>query len=205
MSRGPAHPNCPYAPNWPGRLACWACLGLCTACLCLCAAFHGLQGCSKCLQERPKRFPRAPRISNFAHPYSTLGTFSKIARCALQVLLDCFLAALGALLDAFWAQLGLSWVPLGLNLGPLGRLIGPTWASWNALDLHLGPLERQGAPVGAWPGLQDASWTPSGRQVGLPKRLPVSTYVLRTSKTSAKSHSTSDQQHVCRCIATGAR
>ena len=96
----------------------------------------------KCLQERPKRFPRAPRISNFAHPYSTLDTFSKIARCALQVLLDCFLAALGALLDAFWAQLGLSWVPLGLNLGPLGRLIGPTWASWNALDLHLAPLER---------------------------------------------------------------
>ena len=194
-----------WAPSWPARLACWAFLGLLGPLYCLFVPLCCLSWPPELLQERPKRFPGEPRTSNFAHPYSTLGTFSKIARCALQVLLDCFLAALGALLDAFWAQLGLSWVPLGLNLGPLGRLIGSTWASWNALDLHLGPLERQGAPVGAWPGLQDASWTPSGRQVGLPKRLPVSTYVLRTSKTSAKSHSTSDQQHVCRCIATGAR
>ena len=45
----------------------------------------------------------------------------------------------------------------------------------------------------------------TGLRSEIEKRLPESTYFLSTSKTAAKSHGTSDQQYLCRCIATGAR
>ena len=68
---------------------------------------------------------------------------------AVQVLLDCYFAALWAswaafgclfgrtwtllgstwsLLAASWAQLGRSWSPLRPNLGALARLLGQSWA-----------------------------------------------------------------------------
>ena len=102
------------------------------------------------------------------------------------MLLGCVLAALGARLGAFWSPLGVSWAPLGLNLESLGR---PWVSSWGLLDASgapLGPLGRLlGQLEALWApnGLQmDANWTPSERQVGLPKLLPVATYVLRTPK-----------------------
>ena len=63
---------------------------------------------SKCLQERSKCLPGVLRTANSAHHYDTLGTFSKIALYALQMLLGCLLAALVALWDALWAQLAVS-------------------------------------------------------------------------------------------------
>ena len=107
---------------------------------------------SKCL-------PRAPRTSNFAHPYDTLATFSIIACFAVRVLLDCFLAGLLALLGAFWPPLGASWAPLGLHLGPLGRLLDSTWASWVPLGLRLGPLGASWLHFGT-------SWAPLGLNSG---------------------------------------
>ena len=124
---------------------------------------------SKCL-------PGVAQTLEFARQYSTLATFSRIAFFAAQVLLDCFLACLLALLGVFWAQLGASWAPSGLNLGPLGHPSG----------LNLGPLGRQvGLPRRSWApswaakahlgaklGCQGAlgrqlgaNWTPIGRQV----------------------------------------
>ena len=72
----------------------------------------------------PNGSPRALGTLNFARRCDTFITFSKIACCALQALLDCFLAPLGALVDAFWDQLGASWAPLGPNLGPPGLNFG---------------------------------------------------------------------------------
>ena len=103
----PSQPTCPLDAGLPGTLHCL--LGVSTACLGFNTAFPGLQDCSKCL-------PRAPQTLDFADPYSTLATFSKIALCALQVLLDCFLAALWASQVTFWA-----------SLVPVGRLLDPTW------------------------------------------------------------------------------
>ena len=131
----------------------------------------------------PKCLPRAPRTFNFARRYGTFCTFSKSVFCAVQVLLDCSLTALGAFLDAFWAQLGVSWPPLGLNLGPLGRLwgsswglLGASWASLGTLGRFLGHLGASWTPICRQLG---AKWTPHGRhmdakwasselQVGLP-------------------------------------
>ena len=76
--------------------------------------------------------------------------------------------------------------PVGLPAWPAG----PVWASvllaWASVLPFLAfrtPVGRQldanWTPIGRQVG---AKWTPSERQVGLPKRLPVSTYVLRTPK-----------------------
>ena len=74
-------------------------------------------------------------------------------------------------------------VALALPLGP-ARL-----ASWACLGLSTAFQGLSTAFPGpqyclSWPpGRQlDANWTPSERQVGLPKRLPVPTYVFRTPK-----------------------
>ena len=60
--------------------------------------------------------------------------------------------------------------------GPQYCLPGPqnclSWPAGRQLDANWTPVGRQ----------LDANWTPSERQVGLPKRLPVPTYVLRTPK-----------------------
>ena len=66
--------------------------------------------------------PRVPPTPQNHAPVHTRTQIQQIALCALQVLLDCLLAALGTSLGAFWAQLGASWATLGLNLGSLGRL-----------------------------------------------------------------------------------
>ena len=70
-------------------------------------------------------------------------------------------------------------VAFGLPSGP-ARL-----ACWACLGLSTACLGL----CTACPGPQDAIWTPSGRQldanwapIGRPKRLPVSTYVLRTPR-----------------------
>ena len=96
---------------------------------------------SKCL-------PRAPRTSNFAHPYDTLATFSIIDFFAVRVLLDCFLAGLLALLGTFWPPPGASWTPLG--------------ASWASFGLHLGLLDASWAPLGASWGLLAPLWNVLG-------------------------------------------
>ena len=129
---------------------------------------------SKCLS-------RAPQTFNFARHYSTLATFSKIACFALQVLLDCLLAALGAFLGAFWTQLGASWAPLGLNLGSLGRLWGSSWGLLGASWAPLGPLGRLLGQLGS---LWAQNRLQIGRQVSAklgfqrtsevrPKQLPI--------------------------------
>ena len=68
--------------------------------------------------------PRAPPTPQNHAPVQTRTQIPHIACCALEVLLTCFLAALGAFLSACWAQLEASWAPLRLNLEPLGRLWG---------------------------------------------------------------------------------
>ena len=110
---------------------------------------------SKCL-------PGASRTSNFARQYGTFCTFSKIAFCALQTLLDCFLAGHLALLGAFWTQLGASWAPLSLNLGPLRRLCS---SSGSALGASWAPLGASWALPGPTSGLLGAKLTPNGRQM----------------------------------------
>ena len=106
-------------------------------------AILGSNLASKCLS-------RAPRTSKFARQYGTLATFSEIPVFGLHMLLDCFLAALGAFWDASWAPFGLSWAPLGLNLAPHGHIWGSSWRLWGALGAHLG-----------------ASWVPLGLHLGL--------------------------------------
>ena len=118
----------------------------------------------------PKFLPKAPRTLNFARQYDTFWTFSKIAFCAVQVLLDCSLAALGAFLPAFWARLVVSWTPLGLHLARPRRLWGPSWGLLGASWVPLGPLGRLSGKLGAsWVPIcrqLGAKWMPYGRQVG---------------------------------------
>ena len=109
-----------------------------------------------------------------------------------------------SLLGTSWRQLGASWVHLGLNLEPLERLLGSTCSLLDRFGAHLGafwtPLGLYlGSPGGLVAQLR-SFWAPNGSQVdvktvfelqmnakldcqvGLPQRLPVSTYVSRTSK-----------------------
>ena len=162
-------------PNWPPRWTCAANLGSQGA---LGRHFDLQLGLQVPLQSTPDR--------QFC---STVQHFSYF----LTNQLFCSPNALGLLS-------GSSWGLLGSLLGSISRLLSAPWAplvaSWTALGLI---LERSGRLLDStgphyclsWPSGRhlDTIWTPSGRQldvkwapVGLPKRLPVSTYVLRTPK-----------------------
>ena len=129
-----------------------------------------------------------PTPQNHA-PVHTRTQIQEIAVCALQVLLDCLLAALGASLEAFWTPFGASWVPLGLNLGSLGRLWDSSWGLVGASWAPLGPLGRSWTNLGPSGRQKSSKWTQIARQVSakLGARMPVASYSLSPSKTAANS------------------
>ena len=160
---------------------CTANLGLCTALLGLCTAFPDPQDCPKCPQECSKSLPTAPAPSILLD-LTTLFTLFKTWPLVLSK----------RSWTAVWQLLGLSWTPFEHNFVPLGHLLG---SSWGLLGSILSLQCLLGRPVGllAWP--PGPAWAsglpvwgfrmPVGRQLHASwtaKRLPESTYALRTSQ-----------------------
>ena len=128
------------------------------------------------IQNSPQRVtqmpPRRAPDLDFAYPCSTLATFPINAFLALPVLLDCFVAALEALLGTCWASLGGSWAPLVPHSGPLGRQVGLPSRPRIPQDLLRTLQDIPKAPPKPSRPPRDAPKYPSSPPWNIPKTLP---------------------------------